>query len=1501
MKKILLISLFSLILSVPAFNQQIRSFTSDSTTYILELKKFCANYISADEEIILNNFISLWNSQKFTAEDRQEMVKVSNLLLKKNGRPSPHFMRLFDAYLLFSGGTFDKLNFPEWKLSVIYFLENKTSPLKTFQQFVDLTLNLLKYNKLYDNSSTIWRVPGSDYSFELNNGNPRVKFDNVDLICYSTRDSIIIKQTSGVVDPTDLSWSGSKGIVTWERAGYESGEVYAELVKYRIALQKTEYKADSVSFHYKKYFDFPLAGRIEEKVMLVTKPENALYPKFYSYQNKYVLPDLFNGIQYVGGLSMQGAKLAGTGNEYEPAVLDIYDNDTLRMKLKTSQLIITENGMRSTNVKLTMYLDTDSIYHPDLQFNYLESTDELRFTKSQSYTSEGPYKNTYHKVDMNFEEWLWNRKSGVVLFKPNTGTTIGQATFESNNFFNYEFYEKLQGMDDLHPLVGLWQYGRGIGLDRFPAANYAGYLGIDVSQVRQQLMKLSRLGFIFFDDVSDMVTLNEKINYFLDASIGKTDYDVIYFTSKTAAPLENASLNLKNYDLTINGIDRIFLSDSQNVALIPDKNQIIMKRNRNFQFNGAIRAGLFTFFGNNFFFDYDNFKLNLQNIDSLSLRVKTGQTDNYGQSVIKGISNLIEQVTGELLLDDPGNKSGLNDFPQYPVFTSREDGFVYFDEPSIQKGVYGKKDVYFAVYPFTIDSLDNFSKEGMQLKGKFESGGMLPPLEQTLSLRNDFSLGFYYKAPPEGIPVYNGKGTFYNDVEMSNRGLHGYGQLDYITSTTHSDDFLFHPDSVMTVSRDFLIRKQTAGTQYPLVKSSNNRITWYTKADQFFAYKKDKDFTMFSDTVRLSGDLLLQPSGLTGNGRMDLVDARMKSKLFTYKAEKILSDSSDFLLAGPTVEKPALNTDDVNLNIDFDSRKGQIRSNGDFTLVEFPENRYISKLDFFGWDMVKKELDMGLSKKINSVINADSLEGARYISIHPTQDSLSFVSDQTVFDYRNLLLNAKSVPYIQVADARIFPKEGKLTVEKNAKIRRLTKAEILADFTNRFYSIYNSNVDIQALRKYTAAGDYDYIDENNKSQKIHFSDIKVDTSVQTIGTGGLSILDSFRLSPRFEFQGEVRLAARRPNLTFDGATRLIHQCSVGRSWLKFEAEINPDSILIPVPAEPVDINLKRIYAGSMITRDSTHIYSTFFSGRKDFFDSYLTNADGFLRYDRHNEHFEIGSQEKLANKEMPGNYLRLDTDSCYEYGEGQINYNVTFGQVGLTATGNAVHDMGKNTFESNALVGIDFYFSPAALDIFGKEVDSVAGLKAFDLTNSFYRQALRDFIGLKDADIMETELGLYGNYKAVPEKFNKSIIFSNVKLKWNQNTRSYRYHGPVGVIRIGNNPINKQVEAYIEFSKRGSGDLLDIYFQLDPNTYYYFGYNPGSMQVTSSNRSFNSLILSLKDSERKLKVKPGATGYIYALAPDRRVQLFLSRYSDAEEEANPDNEGGQPTGESPVQ
>jgi hypothetical protein len=127
-------------------------------------------------------------------------------------------------------------------------------------------------------------------------------------------------------------------------------------------------------------------------------------------------------------------------------------------------------------------------------------------------------------------------------------------------------------------------------------------------------------------------------------------------------------------------------------------------------------------------------------------------------------------------------------------------------------------------------------------------------------------------------------------------------------------------------------------------------------------------------------------------------------------------------------------------------------------------------------------------------------------------------------------------------------------------------------------------------------------------------------------------------------------------------------------------------------------------------------------------------------------------------------------------------------------------------------------------------------------------------------------------------------VFNELKLNWNQDTRSYRYNGKVGVGLIGDFQVNKKVDAYVEFVERGSGDIFDIYLMVDNNTWYYLAYSPGGFQVLSSNRNFNQIILDTPAKERTLKSRGRQPSYIYSLASSRRLQLFLDRFLMYEEE-----------------
>ncbi len=1467
-----------------------------------ELHSFMQKNISAEDQKILNDFKSIWETDSlFNPEEQDRIIDISQLLLGKNAKPSPQFSNYLLSLIAIKRSNLGIENYNAWEKGLLFIIEQPRVTLSKINEYLVFTIELINSNSLNISSSTHWKASKPDYKFIFDEV-IKVKFSPVNLTCFTKRDSIIIFDTEGDFYPVDNIWKGKGGTVTWERSNYKKDEVFAVLPEYEIDMTKSEYQAENATFTNKLYFDSPLKGILSDKVKYIQENESPTYPRFESYQKNFKIENLYDNINYEGGLAMQGAKLVGTGSGDEPAKIYIYQHDTLILEASSDYFGFRADRVNGPNTSVKIKLKKDSIYHPGLMFRYVVPKQELTLSRSEDFTTQSPYYNSYHNIDMSFEQLVWNMNEPYMKFTAPIGASIGIANFESANYFNYRNFIEMQGMDEVHPLVSIRSFAKRSGSDEFTATDYANYLRKSVSQIRQMLMRMSVLGFIFYDVNTEIAMLKPKLENYLAASVSKIDFDVIGFPSRTKAPLENATFDLRNYDLKINGIPQIFVSDSQNVVFFPKSDRIILKRNRDFQFDGTVIAGLFTFYGNNFFFSYDSFKINLQNIDSLSIRYLTGETDNYGFALIDKIDNQIQHITGEVHIDSSDNKSGRINYSEYPIFKSNENSYVYYDRRDIQNGVYEQDDFYFQVYPFIIDSLDNFNKKALKFDGEFSSAGIFPSFEQTLSLQRDKSLGFLHLTPADGLPLYGGKGNFRNEIYLSNDGLRGKGIISYLTSTAVSDDIIFFPDSLNAFVKDFTIARETTGTEFPRVQSANNYIHWIPYSDEFFIHKRETDFKLFNDSTTLSGSLKLTPSGLSGQGRMDLKNSEIKSDLFTYKSDEIFADTADFFLKSLHTDGFTVLTDNVNAHIDYGSRKGYFNSNEDFTLVEFPENRYISYLNNFTWDMQKMEMAMGVAQeyqpeKIEYPGYEGELTGPRYISLHPKQDSLSFVSPLAYYDYKNNLIKATQVKYINVADARIYPDEGNVTVEQDAKIRTLIDASITANTNTKYHTIHSARVNIFGKNSYTGEGDYDYVDENTGKQTIHFSEINVDENKRTVASGDIFEPDNFTLSPNYRYQGKVFLEADKRLLTFKGATKIEHNCDILDSkWLKFTETIDPYNIYIPVAEQVMDINMKRIFSGIYIHYDSAHIYPAFFTPKKFHSDNPIISADGYLYYDKFSQLYKISSREKLYDMNLPGNYLCLHREDCELYGEGKIDLGADLGLVELISAGNARHYINDNKTRLNILLGIDFFIDEEILNIIAREIDSIPDLPPTDMNAPTYNKGIIELAGRELAGMFKDELNLFGKVKVIPPPLKHTIFFNELKLMWDDDANSYRSYGKIGIGSINNTQINKRVNGLVEIQIKRSGDICDIYLETDRRNWYYFGYTRGVMQTHSSNQEYIDKIKYLKPKDRKQKVrtKAGGLSYIYMVSTEYKKGQFYNRYletreKDKEREENNEN------------
>jgi len=1157
-------------------------------------------------------------------------------------------------------------------------------------------------------------------------------------------------------------------------------------------------------------------------------------------------------------------------------------------------------------------MEQDSIYHGDVQLTYTTINKEISLVKSENYTAQSPYLDSYHKIDMNFEQLRWRIDEPLVLITTNPGSSIGKASFESINFFNTQEYSGLQYYDEINPLVALKKFAEYADTSRFSAIQFSSYLKRPIDEIHTLLFPLAVKGFIFYNSVSETVELKKRLYNYINASIGKIDYDVLKFVSTTKAPMENASIDLRNNDLKINGMPRVFVSDSQNVVIYPKDENLIMKRNRSFQFDGVVEAGLFTFYGKNFFFNYDSFKIVLKNVDSVRIKVITGY-DNYGKPIYELVKNIVQDVTGEVSIDKPDNKSGLKNNSIYPIFQSYGNSYVYYDDPSVFKGVYKRKrDFYFQIHPYVIDSLNTFKKESMKFEGDFLSAKIFPPIPEKLLLQPDYSLGFKHATPSDGLPIYEGKGRFTNNIILSNMGLKGNGTVNYLSSTIKSNDIYFFPDSMNTIAPEFTLQAVATGTQYPQVNGQNVKIHWLPNSDQMQINNLGKPTRMINNETSFSGDMTLGSKGLTGRGTMDMTTAVASSKLFKYGYSTIDADTSSFQIRDLHKEGFSVQTDNVKAHIDFSYRSGTFTANDDTTITKFPENKFIAKVDEFKWKMDQKEFDLISRRKQKSSgkgekygFKDDGLQGSTYISTKPDQDSLSFVSPQASYNYENNILYANQVKYIDIADARIFPDKGKITIEKDAKILPLTNSKILANTETRFHNIYQATTNIISRNNYNANGKYDYIDENNSAHQITFNSIGVDSTVQTIASGEIVEPDNFTLSPDFMYQGKVNLKAKEKLLTFNGAVHIVDSCpNYSRSWLMFESAIDPVNVSIPVGQKLIELNRKQIVLGTLITTDSIHIYSSFFGNRKNYNDSLLLNAKGFLRFNKDSSTYIVAPDLKFKNPQLPDPLIAINRKTCIFHDEGKLKLGIELGQFKISSAGNIDHDLNKNEIKLHVMMSLDFFMLDKSMTSMGKVVDSITALRnPIDMTTPYYKKYLGALIEPDKLSKYFEELATSTKVINLPDAFNNELFLNDVQLFWDDKSNSYRSVGKLGIGYINKRKINKYVDGYIEIWRKRTGDIFDIYLKIDENTFYYFGYTRGTMQVLSSdNKGFNDPIRILKDSERNLKTHHNQTPYSFLVSTPRKMGMVYNRWMSLKEPNNQQlKQEEQPREEQPVE
>lgn len=1445
-------------------------FSRDSTAFFEEMNAYLSS-ARKEGKGFMKQFEEVWYGGYFSEKQREGVYTVTNIMLKKKLRAFPDFRNY-----LFTVGSFvvdtnqTEKSFEAWQGIIFELL--KLERKRNFTDFLDFCNDLFRENAMYYSASTIWSADNNNYLFAYDSL-PKITFESLDLICFAKRDSMIIYDTKGAYYPTTKTWVGSGGKVYWKRAGFAEKDVYAEISNYTIDASVSTYEADSVTFHNKFYFDAPLAGKLTDKLLANATEERATYPRFDSYDKRIVIKNITPGVNFDGGFSMVGSKLLGKGDEEQEAIIEFIRNDTVFLRAYSENFSIRKDKIISNKASINIYLGQDSISHPGLDFKYLFDDKLVTLYKDGKGISKTPYNNSFHDIDMDFEVLNWKTDEPILEFTKLIGSTKTDARFTSANYFKKELFEKLGGDANNNPINIINGIARKYNSEEISFMELCQNLNMDPRDVQNMIIQYSNFGLVDFDFENDKVFVKDKLFEYVQAYRRKIDYDVININSSIEGS-KNAKLNLLNYDLSIYGVRGIVLSDSQKVVILPSGGIINMKRNRYFEFGGLVKAGRFDFYGKEFAFDYENFKIELVNVDSLRLKAESAELDRQGNPIVKPVKTVIEGINGDLLIDNFGNKSGLKDFPGYPIFNSKEKSYVYYNKREVLGGIYQKSNFYFELKPFTIDSLNNFSNDQLTFDGTFASANIFPEFEEKLTLQEDFSLGFIRPTPTAGMPMYLGKGTFYNDIKLSHKGLRGDGKLEYITSTTYSDDFIFYPDSMRTNATEYFVEKQKGSVQYPPAKAQKTDMRWLPKQDVMYATTTESEMILYDIHDSFDGTTAYGPNGMTADGTYHFERANLMSNKMVFKYNTFDADTADFELQGEEVNELALQTKNVKAYVDYVDRFANFKANGKAEPIFFPVNKYLCYMEEFKWYMDNGIIELSSSKSNQDAADVE-LEGSRFVSTHPDQDSLYFYSPLAKYDSRRHEISAESVVYINSADARIYPDSGHIEIKRNAEMDPLKDSRIITNSITEFHEVYAANTLIKGRKDYVSSGNIDYVDETGFVQTIYLYNIVVDESGQSVGKGNISDSITFTLSPYFAFGGSVKLFGSKQFLVFDGVTKINHECAaLEKRWIDFESEIDPNNVFIPIDTNLRDSSGAFIATGFNLNIDSIFLYPGFLTKRANYSDIPMIEVLGYLHYDKVSKEYRIGEKDKIAELSLAGNYLSLSTDVCKVYGEGKIDIGARAGNLTFNSAGNAVYTLEDNGSVFDLMMIVDFFFDDNLIKKMADDINENINLTPVDFSRETYTKGLKEILGTETADEIVSQLSLNGKIKRLPDELNKRLVFSDVKFKWNEDLNAFKSFGPLGITNANKQTINKYVNGGIMITKKRSGDIINIYLEMDAKNWYYFSYRRGLMKVISSNEDFNTQLREMKKDNRRYSNAKGEDPFTFMFGVEKEVRDF---------------------------
>ena len=1495
--KLLFLSVFVVLVSLTVKAQQqtkLDSLSTDSEIFFQQVSSFLMSTPSKTwqdkSQVLLDRFYGSWSVGRFNKEEKAAVRHLVEKMRSKKLAAIPNLYKYIYSLTLLAESHQNPTSIVAWHRYASMLLDEKSTV--SFIKFLKYTNGLFEQDYVYkEKSSFAWYYRNGRFKFSYDTAFI-VRFEHLNLVCASKRDSSVIYKTAGYFNYDTKHWQGKNGELKWQRFGDEmSKQIQATFDEYYINMKTNRYEVDSARLYYKRFFKNPLLGELKERV-LSGHSSNSIYPSFYVYQEDIEMGEVYPNLNLKCNLLLEGQYLYGVGSANKKALVTVKLRDEVYARFLSDKFRLRDKVLESAHTEFIFYLEGDSIYHPDLKLRYRSEKNELiLFSTLLNSSDHIPFYDSYHKLDIDVPALYWNMNDDKIFFKKFKklrGDNI--ASFESSNYYSMREFYSLQVMDQKNPLYVVDSYLKKYESDGgrvIEVPLLADYMGVPQEQVVSLLVNLSNRGFIVYNSKLRTAVVKNKLFYYLFAKSGQTDFDVIHFVSKVHNR-PNAVIDLNTLDMDIFGVPKVKISDSQSVNIFPYNKTISVKKNRDFSFDGKVEIGLFDFYAHNSMFVYDSFMLNLNYIDTMAFFMMEPDTMNKKKVYFKKVRNVITRMNGKIYIDEPNNKSGKIKFAQYPIFVSKDDSYVYFNRRDIQDSTLIPDRFYYKVAPFVFDSVGEFNTTDLAFKGSLMADGIVPEVEEPLVVMPDYSLGFSHQTPDTGYHIYNNKAKYYGSFNLDNSGFKGNGRINYLNAEFNAPDLVFYPDSLKGTAYDFRSVGDEFRSNTPAAEGDSLKMNWDVDSNVMALATQDtSNLMVIYNNTKLEGLLYISPDFMHGEGVFTFDRSKVVSSAMDFTFNTMSADSADFTLYDDTGEHEIFISKGYYAHINFKEGLGEFDNLYKGSFVELPFNKYISTLDQVKWLMDEDKLELsgnqnGFFHKMDALSDYAAIDniskGPEFISIEPSQDSLRFFAKKAFYDLNRYTINAEGVRLVKTGDAAVFPYNGAVKILQGAVMDTLFNAVIITDTASKYHRIYGAEVHVASRDSFDATGYLDYVDINDLPQQILLPKVKTDPWGRTVAEGKIPPDELFFLSPEYFFEGDVSMVSTEPYLKFTGGYRLNEEC-IGQedNWVAFSRNINPKHVQFVIDTTTSTTDSLRARFGLALSPRRNNFYPMVLQHKESPSDIIAIESYGKLEFDTAQNTFRVGNDMRLrGNENISGNYIQLDNKRCILSGDGILDLGTNFTQTKFSTIGSFKHFIIPDSTYFNIALIFDFYFDKNALDMMLDSLRMIPG-DVVDIENSPFNIAIRNLLNRDDAQVLKQQLSLYGNMKKMPDQIKGSVIFSDLNLVWDSDTRSYISKGKIGVGFIDERAVNKLLNGYLQIEVGRGGSAIHFYLETDRKTWYFFSFQNNIMQTISSDINYNERIATIKDVKRMRNPDSEEDYYEYVISTKRKMIDFVRR------------------------